>query len=97
MGLLQVVVNNAASKVECQTHSVQSVTESQILPDPGASGDTPNETPTSKHDSNQEVDKGAGSEVSPSVEKKVVKPYDIFLQLPESDLRNLCSLLAHEG
>lgn len=104
MGLLQVVVNNAASKVDCLPHSGRAVTESQALPDQGASGDTPsetpdtpNETPTSKHDSSQQLDKGAGSEVSSSAEKRAVKPHDIFLLLPESDLCNLCSLLAHEG
>ncbi|XXG72650.1 hypothetical protein AAC387_Pa07g1701 [Persea americana] len=104
MGLLQVVVNNAASKVDRLPHSGPVVTESQTLPDQGASGDTPNETPdtpnetpTSKHDSNQQLGKGAGSEVSSSAEKRAVKPHDIFLLLPEIDLCNLCSLLAHEG
>ncbi|RVW50069.1 E3 ubiquitin-protein ligase UPL1 [Vitis vinifera] len=68
MNLLQVVVNSAASKLECQTQSEQATDDSQNLP---------------------------ANEASDG--KKCINTYDIFLQLPQSDLHNLCSLLGYEG
>ncbi|XP_077221899.1 LOW protein: E3 ubiquitin ligase-like protein isoform X2 [Tasmannia lanceolata] len=97
MGLLQVVVNNAASKVDSHLLSGQSVANSQTLPDKGASSDTQKDPPTSEQNAEQELNKSSSSEASPSGGKKTINPYDILLQLPESDLSNLCSLIAHEG
>ncbi|KAF8414274.1 hypothetical protein HHK36_002275 [Tetracentron sinense] len=97
MSLLQVVVYTAASKVECQPHSKQAASNSQNLPVNEASGDIQQDPPTSEPDSIQELDKSANADLSTSDGKGTIKPYDIFLQLPESDLRNLCRLLAHEG
>ncbi|OVA20116.1 Ubiquitin-associated domain/translation elongation factor EF-Ts [Macleaya cordata] len=97
MGLLQVVVNKAALKVEYQTHSGQPAANSQAQPVNGGSDDIQHNPPIVEQDSNQELNKSTSGEVSTLDGKKTVNPYDIFLQLPESDLRNLCRLLAHEG
>ena len=92
MNLLQVVVNSAASKLECQTQSEQATDDSQNLPANEASGD-----PTLLEQNSNQEDKGHSAEVTTSDGKKCINTYDIFLQLPQSDLHNLCSLLGYEG
>lgn len=92
MNLLQVVVNSAASKLECQTQSEQATDDSQNLPANEASGD-----PTLLEQNSNQEDKGHSAELSTSDGKKCINTYDIFLQLPQSDLHNLCSLLGYEG
>lgn len=92
MNLLQVVVNSAASKLECQTRSEQATDDPQNLPANEASGDP---ILLGQH-SNQE-DESHSAELSASDGKRCINTYDIFLQLPQSDLHNLCSLLGHEG
>ncbi|KAJ4982419.1 hypothetical protein NE237_033256 [Protea cynaroides] len=96
MGLLQVVVYTAASKVECQPQSGQVTGNLESVPVDEAPGDIQENPRLSEPDPNQPLDKSTNAEVSTSG-KKTFNPYDVFLQLPESDLRNLCSLLAHEG
>ncbi|XP_058115253.1 E3 ubiquitin-protein ligase UPL1 isoform X2 [Magnolia sinica] len=97
MVLLQVVVNNAASKVESQPQPEQVPANSQTSSEKGASDETPKDPLPSDQISGQDSNKNASAEAFTSSGKKIVNPYDIILQLPESDLRNLCSLLAHEG
>ncbi|XP_042519571.1 E3 ubiquitin-protein ligase UPL1-like isoform X2 [Macadamia integrifolia] len=97
MGLLQVVVYTAASKVQCQPHSGQVTTNSQSVPVDEASVDMEKSEPLSEPDPNQRLERSTSAEVPTSDGKKTFSPYDVFLQLPESDLHNLCSLLAHEG
>ena len=92
MNLLQVVVNSAASKLECQTQAEQAADDSQNLPANEASGD-----PTLLGQNSDQKDKSHSAELSTSDGKKRINTYDIFLQLPQSDLHNLCSLLGHEG
>ncbi|XP_068643121.1 E3 ubiquitin-protein ligase UPL1-like isoform X2 [Aristolochia californica] len=97
MGLLQVVVNNAARKVECHSHvdvghSANSDSNSRLDGGP----DSQKDPPISECHANEELNKDAAAEGS-SGGKKTVNPYDILLKLPESEMRNLCSLLAHEG
>ncbi|XP_068637077.1 E3 ubiquitin-protein ligase UPL1-like isoform X2 [Aristolochia californica] len=97
MGLLQVVVNNAARKVECHSHvevahSANSDSNSQLDGGP----DSQKDPPISECNANEELNKDAAAEGSSSG-KKTVNPYDILLKLPESELCNLCSLLAREG
>lgn len=90
MGLLQVIVNNAVSRAECQSRSGQATAcEDQM--ENGAPVDTQNDTSTSEDNPNPK------SEVPCAGRKRTIDPYDILLQLPESDLRSLCSLLAHGG
>ncbi|OVA07229.1 Ubiquitin-associated domain/translation elongation factor EF-Ts [Macleaya cordata] len=97
MGLLQVVVDTAASKLESQLHSQKAAVDSQTLLANAASSGIRKDPPISEPDSGQELDKNTGAEVSTLDEKGTVNLYDIFLQIPESDMRNLCNLLAREG
>lgn len=90
MGLLQVLVYNAASKLDYQrSHSEQPAADSQNQGGNEASGDAKKDPLLSE--SNQE-------DITPiSDGKKTVNLYNIFLKLPDSDLHNLCSLLGREG
>ncbi|XWS09652.1 hypothetical protein CRYUN_Cryun39dG0007800 [Craigia yunnanensis] len=98
VGLLQVVVNTAASKLENWLLSDLAVdnSNSQNLLTNEASGDAHKDPPLSEPESNQE-DKRINAESSASNVNRNVDLYNIFLQLPESDLHNLCSLLGREG
>lgn len=96
MGLLQVVVYTAASKMECQSHSEETVdhshnpagneTMSDLQKDPGLPDIKSHQDDSSTGSANPASD-GNGS----------LNIRDIFLQLPQSDLHNLCCLLGHEG
>lgn len=88
MGLIQVVVDTAASKFESQSKSEKAKANAQNL--------SVNEAEKDLLDSNQQ-DKHADTNPCHSDAKKKVDMYYIFLQLPQSDLRNLCSLLGREG
>ncbi|TXG67972.1 hypothetical protein EZV62_009247 [Acer yangbiense] len=96
MGLLGVIVNKAASKLECQSLSEPATENPQKLPTNEASGDVQIDPPPSEPSSSED-DKHASASLSTSDGKKSCDIYDIFLQLPQSDLRNLCSLLGREG
>ncbi|KAJ6831287.1 E3 ubiquitin-protein ligase UPL1-like [Iris pallida] len=94
MGLLQVVVNNAVAKVDSQIQSA-GITETQA-----SNGDPSNsqrETFSLEQNQNQELNSSSSTELPPLSGNKPLKIYDIFLQLPKPDLRNLCRILAHEG
>lgn len=88
MGLIQVVVDTAASKLESQSQSEKAKAKAQNL--------SVNEAEKDPLDSNQQ-DKNADTNPCHSSAKKKVDMHYIFLQLPQSDLRNLCSLLGREG
>ncbi|XP_061367762.1 E3 ubiquitin-protein ligase UPL1-like [Gastrolobium bilobum] len=90
MGLIQVVVDTAASKLESQSEKGMENTPNE------ASGNAEKDPPLVELDSNQQ-DKHADTNLCHSDGKKNVDMYNIFLQLPQSDLRNLCSLLGREG
>ncbi|KAJ7969420.1 E3 ubiquitin-protein ligase UPL1 [Quillaja saponaria] len=96
MGLVQVVVFTAATKLECQSQSEQAVTNTQNLPVSEAPADVEKERSLAEPESKQDDNcTGAGS--SSSNGKKSIDTYHIFLQLPQSDLCNLCILLGREG
>ncbi|PPD95047.1 hypothetical protein GOBAR_DD07921 [Gossypium barbadense] len=97
VGLLQVVVYTAASKLESWSLSHLAVdnSSSQNLLDEEASGDAHKDLPLTEQESNQE--ERTNTESSGSKGNKNVDFHNIFLQLPESDLCNLCSLLGREG
>ncbi|PPR89007.1 hypothetical protein GOBAR_AA31676 [Gossypium barbadense] len=97
VGLLQVVVYTAASKLESWSLSHLAVdnSSSQNLLNEEASGDAHKDLPLTEQESNQE--KRTNAESSGSKGNKNVDFHNIFLQLPESDLCNLCSLLGREG
>ncbi|XVF70904.1 hypothetical protein PTKIN_Ptkin11bG0199900 [Pterospermum kingtungense] len=98
VGLLQVVVYTAASKLENQSLSDLAVDNSNSKNGltNEASGDVHKDPPLLEPESNQE-DKLTNAESSGSNGNQKVDLFKIFLQLPESDLRNLCSLLGREG
>lgn len=87
MGLLQVVVYNAGTKLDCQS---QSDKETQN-PATDEAGEDVKKEPVANED------KCVGAESSTSDGKRNSDAYNIFLQLPQSDLSNLCSLLGREG
>ncbi|KAG6793628.1 hypothetical protein POTOM_002843 [Populus tomentosa] len=95
MGLLQVVVFMAASKLESQAQSGQARETSQKQTVGEASSDVPSVPPVVAEAS--EEDKAASAGLSVSDEKRSIDASSIFLQLPQADLRNLCSLLGREG
>ncbi|KAJ1430487.1 Ubiquitin-associated domain [Sesbania bispinosa] len=95
MGLIQVVVDTAASKLESQSQSEKAIANTQNLSVNEASGNIEKDPPLVELDSNEQ-DKHA--DINPChSDGKNVDMYNIFLQLPQSDLRNLCSLLGREG
>ncbi|KAG5154879.1 hypothetical protein AAZX31_05G122700 [Glycine max] len=96
MGLIQVVVDTAASKLESQSQSEKGMADTQNLSASEAPSNTEKDAPSVESDSNQQ-DKHADTNPCHSEGKKNVDMYNIFLQLPKSDLRNLCSLLGREG
>ncbi|KAL5803856.1 hypothetical protein ACOSQ3_030656 [Xanthoceras sorbifolium] len=96
MDLVKEIVDKAASKLECRSLSEPATENPQKLPINEASGDVQNNPPSSEPPSSEE-DKHASDSLSTSDGKRSRDIYDIFLQLPQSDLRNLCSLLGREG
>lgn len=93
MGLLQVVVNNAVAKVDSQLQSEQAADTSEAQVSNGASSNSQRDSSILELDQNREANPNSNSELPGN---KSVNTYDIFLQLPKSDLRHLCSILAHE-
>lgn len=96
MGLLQVVVHTAASKLDHQPQSEQATANAPDLSVNEASADVQIDPPISEPESKKE-DKCAGADSSTSDGKKSVDTHNIFLQLPQPELRNLCSILGREG
>lgn len=98
VGLLQVVVYTAASKLDNQSLSDLAVdnSNSQNVLTNEVSGDAHKDPPLLEPVSNKE-DRQTNVESSGSNGNKKVDLFNIFLQLPEFDLCNLCSLLGREG
>ncbi|XP_039689425.1 E3 ubiquitin-protein ligase UPL1 isoform X3 [Medicago truncatula] len=92
MGLIQVVVDTAASKLESQSQSEKAIADTQNL----SVNEAEKDPPLVEMDSNRQ-DNHPDPKTCPSNGKKNVDMYNTFLQLPQSDLRNVCSLLGHEG
>ncbi|XP_048235103.1 E3 ubiquitin-protein ligase UPL1 isoform X2 [Ricinus communis] len=95
MGLLQVVIYTAASKLECRALSGQATTSLEKQTVSEASGDAQKDTPSEPESSHE--DKPASVKLFASDGKRSIGTCNIFLQLPLSDLRNMCSLLGREG
>ncbi|CAL0306067.1 unnamed protein product [Lupinus luteus] len=97
MGLIQAVVDNAASELESQSQSDKKMSNTQNLSVDEASGNITEDPP---------LVKTGTSEMALNEQNKLAelnhydgnkKEYNIFLHLPQSDLRNLCTLLGREG
>ncbi|XP_074367519.1 E3 ubiquitin-protein ligase UPL1-like isoform X2 [Apium graveolens] len=113
MGLLQVVVFAAASKLDCEAHSEPggaSISETFSVK-AGVSG-VQDSSSVLERESNSSgllqnlvqsegelaLDTIQSSDgLTTSVRQKSSNARDIFMQLPQSDLHSLCSLLGHEG
>lgn len=93
MKLLQEIVHIAATNLEFQSKLERETKKAASLATKEPSEDVEKGPDVSEPESNPE-DKRVGTE---SYGKKRLETYNIFLQLPQSDLRNLCSLLGHEG
>jgi len=92
MGLIQVVVDTAAARLEIRSQAKKAIADTQNLSVDEAEKDPP----LVELDSNQ-LDKHDHTKPCHSNVKKNDDIYNIFLQLPQSDLRNVCSLLGREG
>ncbi|KAI3703777.1 hypothetical protein L1987_73972 [Smallanthus sonchifolius] len=97
MGLLQVVVYNAASKLESQSHTEQAATSSQGPPVNESASNPRGDSSSAGGAEPSHDDTTVGDGLSTSDDQKSGNMYDIFMKLPHSDLQNLCSLLGHEG
>lgn len=102
MGLLQVVVYTAASRLESLSLPEQVLDDSQNLSDK-ASDEVQRdvavvETETNNQENKAEDEKPSENEKPSVADKKIDHNiYDVFTQLPRSDLRNLSRLLGYEG
>ncbi|XP_057529454.1 E3 ubiquitin-protein ligase UPL1 [Amaranthus tricolor] len=95
MGLLQVVVYTAASRLERQSIPEQIIDDPQN-PTSKAPDEVRSDDALVKTDTRQQ-DKVDNPEASTSDRQAGHNIYDIFTQLPISDLRNLSRLLGYEG
>ncbi|KAI4388584.1 hypothetical protein MLD38_000898 [Melastoma candidum] len=91
LGLLRVVVFNAASKLDPKTHSTQVTRDPQL----------PKKVIQEKREDNLLEDSDSRTILSnaelPLNGKRSLDTRDVFLLLPQSDLRNLSNLLGYEG
>ncbi|XP_023632661.1 E3 ubiquitin-protein ligase UPL1 [Capsella rubella] len=89
MGLLQVVVYTAASRIQGYSPSsgVPEKSENKLVSEEGSS----------ETQKDAESDLVGESELSVARRKNCAEIYNIFMQLPQSDLCNLCILLGYEG
>lgn len=96
MGLLQVVVYAAASKVDSLSNTEETAPPTEISPGNETVSDTQKDAQDLLAESNQ-LDQSATAVNSKSDGQRSIRIFDIFLLMPHSDLRNLCGLLGHEG
>lgn len=95
--LLEVVINNAASQVDCPPHSVQITNNSDIEFVDGTPYQTQVEPSTLEQGHIPDNNQSRDVEVPPSCAKLDVNVHAILTQLPDAELHNLCNILALEG
>lgn len=94
MGLLKVVVFAAASKLDSQSHSEEvAASSSQNLSGNEVVSEVQKDSPVLERETVQDYKNSSDGLSTSGGQKSVI----VFLQLPQSDLHNLCSLLGHEG
>ncbi|KAK1316360.1 E3 ubiquitin-protein ligase UPL1 [Acorus calamus] len=98
MVLIQVVFKKAVSKIDFEplTESLQNAGRIQAQSVNGEQLASQKELSISEQNCDEKKE-SCSTEASSSGGKKNVNQYDIFLQLPNSELRNLCNILAHES
>ncbi|KAL0399112.1 UNVERIFIED_CONTAM: E3 ubiquitin-protein ligase UPL2, partial [Sesamum radiatum] len=96
MGLLQVVVYAAASKVDIHSKTEETAPNAET---PSGNENTSNaqKEPHVLGVESTQLDQSTCALNSKSDGQRSFGTYDIFLLLPQSDLHNLCALLGHEG
>lgn len=96
MGLLQVVVNAAASKADVQSNAEETVTQIEAPSGNETASDTQKDPTVLEGEITQPDQSASGLNSKPDVQRSI-RPYDIFLLISQSDLHSLCGLLGHEG
>ncbi|CAI9787771.1 unnamed protein product [Fraxinus pennsylvanica] len=96
MGLLQVVVYAAASKLDFQSHSEETAAPSKNPSSNEIATDVQKDPHLLEIEVNQ-LEKSSCTSKTMSDDQRNLKTGDIFLLLPQSDLHNLCTLLGQEG
>lgn len=96
MGLMQVIVDNAVSKIGCQPQSVLAVDRFESL-----AGSTPSNSlrdSTMLEQNHIQDDNPSSSNQHPNVDgEESFSANNTLLQLPTDVLCNLCSILAYAG
>lgn len=95
MGLLQVVVYTAASRLESVSLPEQALDDSQNQT--GKASDEVQRDASLVETETSQQNKVVNREPSISDRKPGHNIYDVFTRLPRSDLRNLSRLLGYEG
>ncbi|GER32833.1 E3 ubiquitin-protein ligase UPL1 [Striga asiatica] len=95
MGLLQVVICVAASKVDALSNAEETAppTENPSVDETAGSI----RTDTNALGAESQLDQNASALNAKLDDQRTTRTYDVFLLMPQSDLHNLCSLLGHEG
>lgn len=93
MSLLEVVVNNAVAKIDLLQESENPSesgppSEIQGMEPPG---------PEAGIERPFRLDEPNPNPSQPTSAKQSEKLYNILVRLPEPDLRNLCTIMSHEG
>lgn len=96
MGLLQVVIYAAASKVDIESNTEETAPPTEIASGNETTSDIQKDPHVMGVESSQ-PDQSTSSLNSKSDGQRSIRTRDIFLMMPQSDLRNLCGLLGHEG
>jgi len=97
MCLLEVVVHNAASQIDCPPHSAQITNSSDIELVDGTPSQTQVEPSTLEQGHIPDNNQSRDVEVPPSCAKQNDNVHEILTQLPDAELHNLCNILALEG
>lgn len=93
MGLIQVIVDNAVAKIDCQSQSVLAAGRSETQAD-----NTPSNSMRDSTILEQNHDNPSFRNQQPNVVgKESFSAHNTFLQLPKHVLCNLCCILAHTG
>ncbi|XP_062199173.1 E3 ubiquitin-protein ligase UPL1-like isoform X2 [Phragmites australis] len=97
MCLLEVIVNNAASKVDYPPRSAQFANSSDVELVNGAASQAQVEPSTLEQVRVQDNNQSKDVEVPASGARQDANVHDILTELPDAELHNLCSILALEG
>ncbi|KAF2288944.1 hypothetical protein GH714_022947 [Hevea brasiliensis] len=97
MGLLQVVIYTAASRLECHALSGPTTAKSEKQTVNEASGDIQKDPSLEPEPESSQEDKLTNAELSTEDGNRSFSTSNVFLHLPSPDLRNLCCLLGREG